>query len=529
MMIRKMMSMPWILILLLLSQSVSVAPPSSIASLPPSQVSMKPTCPDSLQALIDQTPPGGALSLPDACIFREAVVISRPITLEGNGVAEIRGSDVWTEWLPGDGVWTSAWPVPGFGEHGTCQGTSDGRCLWPEQVFRDGWPLRQIADGAIPRAGEFSMSADRHVVIADDPAHAVMEVTVRLRWVQIEGDDITVSGFIMKHAAGDAQHGGIQIDGANDWTVRENELSDAHGGNVYFIDAANGRLIGNDIFSGGQLGVGGEAGSVLIRDNRIHQNNTEAFATNWEAGGIKLKRVHDSVIERNHVFLNDGPGIWCDIDCRDVIIRDNAVEGNTGVGIFFEISDGADIAGNRVWENGWGTIEWGRTYDAGIVIANSRDARVHDNVLAWNGSGISVFAMCRGTLADGTTCDLAGRWNVVYGNEVHGNVVVLEAPVPPEYRKFALGWLSFIVDGDGNPVTAMFEPASGNRGYGNVYWFPEGEDASVARYSWGDLDTASLDEFNATPGEDHGRYLDEAERDRILNDAGIPLAPEDRR
>lgn len=520
--------MPWLIILSLLPSLLGVAalPVSGKAADAPE--AGKSTCAESLQALVDQTPAGGKLSVADTCVFREEVILAKPITLEGNGVAEIRGSDVWTDWVAGDRGWVSARPVPDFSSHGACQEGSGDRCLWPEQVFRDGRPLLQIAAGMDPWPGEFALNAEGHIVIADDPGGAVMEVTARQHWIRVQADDVTISGFTMKHAAAAAQRGGVEVQEATNWVVQDSVLSDAHGANIYFNGSTNGRLIGNDIFNGGQLGVGGDASSVLIRGNRIHHNNTEDFYADWEAGGIKITQSGDVTVDQNQVFLNAGHGIWCDIDCVSFTARDNEVDHNLGIGIFFEISDGAEISGNRVWENGWRPHGGGWAYDAGILVSSSRNALVHNNIVAWNGDGIAVISQCRATLADEQTCDMSHRWNDVYGNKVYGNSILLGDHVPFDSQAFALGWLRDIKDEYGEPYTYMFTDEARNKGYDNAYWFPEGDEASVVRFAWGDRMIRSLDEFNDTPGEENGHYLDHAERDRILNDAGIPLVPQDR-
>ena len=51
---------------------------------------------------------------------------------------------------------------------------------------------------------------------------------------------------------------------------------------------------------------------------------------------------------------NDGPGLWCDIECRNVVYENNLVENNQHIGIFHEISFKAVIRNNVVRHNGSG-------------------------------------------------------------------------------------------------------------------------------------------------------------------------------
>jgi parallel beta-helix repeat protein len=232
------------------------------------------------------------------------------------------------------------------------------------------------------------------------------------------------------------------------------------------------------------------------------------------------------MVTGNAFEMNSGPGIWCDIDCSNVTIADNVVHHNLGVGIAFEISDGAEITGNRVWENGWGSAQRPWAYEAGILVASSSNAHVHHNVVAWNGDGIAVISQCRAHLADGRTCDLAHPWNAVRGNTVHDNAIIMaDDPMAP-YNVFPLAWARDIEDAAGSAYRFMFSPEAGNEGYDNRYWLPQPEGSTKIGFSWGDSNTASLSAFNVTPGEERGTYLSDTERDQILTGAGMPMAPE---
>lgn len=508
--------------LFLIGVLLGAFPVSAADQQPSDSFTNKPTCSGSLQALIDLAAPGSILLLDDNCIYREHVTIDKPLVLDGQGVAEIRGSDVWGGWTPADGVWVSQQVVPLFSSHGECNVSSDGRCLWPEQVFYNGSPLRQVATGAIPSQGQFALDGDRRIVLADDPAGAFVEVSVRDRWMTLVAETITVRQLAMRHAAADSQTGGLEIDHAPNWVVENCDLSHAHGANLYVHNAPGGLLVGSVLHHGGQLGMGAYSHSITIRDNHFHSNNTEDFAGGWEAGGMKITRSQDVVIESNDVDTNLGTGIWCDIDCVDVTIRDNAVHHNAGVGIMFEISDGAEIYGNRVWENGRDPDRGGWAYDSGILIASSRNARVYDNVVAWNGDGISVISQCRAYLDDGVSCDLKHPWNSVFGNEVFNNVIIMTESI--EADTFALAWLCDIFVQAGEVYSYPFTPEAGNRGVGNAIWIPDNEGSTNIHFAWAHR-LYDLDGFSETPGGEESAFLDVAQRDEILKDAGIPLLP----
>jgi hypothetical protein len=171
------------------------------------------------------------------------------------------------------------------------------------------------------------------------------------------------------------------------------------------------------------------------------------------------------------------------------------VHHNAGPGLLFEISSGAQIFGNVVWENAWSSHGWG---SAGIGISSSANAEVFDNTLAWNAGGIEVLAQNRRDAAA-----------AIAGNFVHDNTIVSTSGM------LGLAWLT----DDGS---AMLDPASGNHGANNSYWFPDTEGAAP-RFAWG-TNRLRLEDFNATPGETNGRYLSSSERDAALQAAGLPTS-----
>ena len=64
-------------------------------------------------------------------------------------------------------------------------------------------------------------------------------------------------------------------------------------------------------------------------------------------------------LRNNHVHHNVGPGLWCDINCRDVIYEDNTVGSTTPAAeIFHEISYAAVIRKNTLRQNGEGALLW---------------------------------------------------------------------------------------------------------------------------------------------------------------------------
>lgn len=455
-----------------------------------------PDCSTRLQQRIDAASAGATLIVP-ACTYRESVVISRPLTLVGTPGAEIRGSDVWTTWTRAGSYWIAA-GVPSFTGNGFCRAEVGDRCRRREQVFVDGQPLVQVA--ANPTPGQFAVIGGT-VFLADDPAGHTVEVSTRAAWVRADAADVTVRGFTMRHAATDAQKGGISNGGFSRLTVQQNVLLDAHGAAISLEGGSGHRVIANQIERSGQEGIHITGVSdVLVQSNTIAGSNTEGFDPDWESGGLKATESTHLTLDSNDVRQNDGPGLWCDLNCTSVVMTGNRLSFNQRAGILFELSDGAQIIGNAAWENGWGLPSWG--WGGGIVVSTSKNATVSHNTLAWNADGISVLEQDREP-------DLA-----VTGVTVSENVIALAPPIGGSY---ALAWLS-----DVSP-SHLYAPVATNSGAANAYWTPL-PDSGAVQFGWTD-DHGLLGDFNATPGEESGRYLTLGEKNQALGAATIPLTP----
>ncbi len=315
--------------------------------------------------------------------------------------------------------------------------------------------------------------------------------------------DVTVEGFTMRYASNAAQTGAVRVTaGISRFTLRDCDLGYAAGADVAYGTANDSVVEDCDIHDGGQLGVhlggdGTNGRNNILRDSRVHDNNTAGFDPTWEAGGLKATRQTGLQLLDNTVDDNAGPGLWCDIACRDIVVTGNRVHHNTYAGIMFEISTGATIRSNLVWENGWGEATWG--WGAGILISSSGGADVSGNTVAWNYAGISVISQNRGSYQVPVTND-----------NVHDNVIMAE------YDHWSAFWAE---DWSG----VLFNPGSNNRGSTNRYWINHAED-SHSRFQW-QTGQSTLAAFNATPGDEGGTYLSDSQKTATLTAAGMPLTP----
>jgi hypothetical protein len=388
-----------------------------------------------------------------------------------------------------------------------CNSGTNERCKLPEQVFIDGQALTQVRSAPAP--GQFAIDAQRRVILGEDPAGRLVEVTTREYWLYGQpggaAPNVTIEGFTMMHAATPVQRGAIWNWGNTNWTIRNNDLSFAHSGNVFLTEGRDHRLLNNRIHHGGQAGVLIYAISASqVQGNDIYGNNAEDFS-NWYAGGLKITHSSDTTIDGNTARENRGTGLWVDIGCTRMTLSNNRLVRNAFAGITYEISELGKVFGNVIWENGFGVGEG--PAGAGIYIQASRDTEVYDNVVAWNADGIIVWSENR--------ADAIGP---VVNNYVHHNSIFTMADQP--WDEYALAWIEY------GWSAGMADPASNNRGDNNRYYHANPMSAPQPfvyvsqRFQYDDLAG-----FSATPGESDARYLQDSEKDQILAGVGVPVAP----
>ena len=474
----------------------------------------KATCEDSLQEKIDAAKPDDTVNLGGDCIYRETVTVNKPLTLNGSGTGEVRGSDVWDDWSKTGSRWVSSGAVPMFPIQARYRCEDDSRrCRWPEQVFMDGEPLKQVASE--PRKGQFALDEGRRVILADDPEGRLVEVTTRERWVLGASDDVTIQGITMKHAAKD----GIWNGGYSGWTVEDNDLSYAHEKNLALTLGDSLLARDNDLHGAGQLGMSSNDAEIEILGNRLYGNNTEGFDPGWEAGGMKIAQPLKARISGNEVYKNREMGIWIDVvnpRQKSVEISDNKVHHQPWQGIRVEITKNFEVRDNLVWENGW---EKGDSYNgSGISVNGSHDGIVADNILAWNASGISVVQQSREGAEEKdyqTTRNVRLDGNKVIQDEIPGTSDHAAVLWNRDDRAVAEGALS------------IYDPAANNGGTNDEYWFdePEGE---TYRFKW-ESKFKDLADYNATPAEKNGHYMSDEDKQALLNDNNLPMAYGDHR
>jgi parallel beta-helix repeat protein len=367
----------------------------------------------SIQAVIDKAGDGAAFCLKSG-VHRVQVVRPRSgQRFYGETGTILNGSRLVAHFRREGRFWLAQAQLYASPRHGECLPSAP-NCNQPEALFFDDKPLVRAASQTTLANGAFYLDYARGlIVVVDDPTGRKVELTVGFFAFESFARDVRISNVIVEKYASVAQKGAVHAREGVGWHIEDCEVRLNSGSG---IDVGTGSVVRNcDIHHNGQIGIVGNGKGIRIEDNHIWSNNTKGFDPAWEAGGAKIA-VSDGVTFRgNHVHDNNGPGLWCDIECRNVLYEGNRVENNHDVGIFHEISFDAVIRNNVLRSNGVGGRGW--LWASDIVVAASQDVQVTGNTLTVAAGSCGIVLIDQGRRAENGR-EYKTRDNIIRGNDM---------------------------------------------------------------------------------------------------------------
>ena len=425
------------------------------------------------------------------------------ITLQAAPHAEVwlKGSDVvsGSVWTKEGNLWKTKGRYTNFCHVCTVNSNpaEEGTAAFPEQVFINDKPLKQVASKAEVSAGKFyaedqtpttrtfnsdtgkydyhpGVEDDITYYVGSDPTTGVTEISQRSRAFTAAG-----AGFKMK-GINVAQYAPVQAWG----------FTDTSGVSQAFVVSKNA-VIQDSIFAqSSAIGLHtGEADNLVVKNTKFLDNGANGAGANRthkatyigntfsgsNAAGFKVKKCgafctiseikvthtkdftfRNNIIDRsesgveesdpNNITKASPIGFWCDEGCIDAKIVGNFFT-NNGTAIFHEVSGPAIIASNII--EGSGT---------GIRISGSNDVKIYNNTISRTNRPIDLFedsreSGCNAYAADNVTCTTWESWSKsqglswnLTGLEMYNNILSSRAYVPNDGSQF----YSFPVRSDGD-------------------------------------------------------------------------------
>lgn len=365
---------------------------------------------ESLAAAVELAPAGARFCIAAGLHRMQFAAPKAGQSFFGEPGAILSGAKVLTGFRQAGHSWVASVDIPAGRARGICARGYEA-CGFPVAVFIDGAPLRQVASRELLRAGAFFHDRLRQeIVLAEPPAGKLIEVTAVPYAFHSKAGRVLIRGLTIEKYANPAQEGAIRGNGRG-WRVENSELRLNSGAGVSV--EADGAIVDCKIHHNGQIGATADGSNILLEGNEIWANNIYGFSSGWDAGGVKITETSDVVFRNNHVHHNNGPGLWCDERCVNVLFEGNLVEFNQSAGIFFELSSQAVIRRNTLRRNNQARASW--FWGAEIQIAASEYADISENTLIVGDSGRAVM------LIDQNRWKVGGGFYKTRGNRVHHN------------------------------------------------------------------------------------------------------------
>ena len=451
------------------------------SSCPFDAIAVKPG--DSIQAAVDFAGEGAVFCLKKG-VHRAQAVRPRPAQIfYGESETILNGSRLLDGFRREKNYWVANSRLQRIPKHGECLPSAPA-CDRPQAVFIDDKPLTKVlSKDALASNHVYIDYAGGRVYLADDPTNHKVEATTAKFAFESTAPDVVINNLTVEKYGSPAQEGAIHArDGAR-WTI-ENCVVRLNSGAGIGVGTGT-RVTNCDVHHNGQLGIGGNGRDIRIEGNHIWSNNMYGFDPGWEGGGVKIAESDGVTFRANHVHDNNGPGLWCDIECRNVVYEDNLTENNEHAGIFHEISFNAVIRRNVVRHNGRGR---GWFWDADILVAASQDVEVTGNTVTVGPGTCGIMLIDQGRRSE------KGAIYKTRNNTVRANELTFEgspcaggvSDTKPEDENFGI-----ITNGN-------------NRFDANTYRIQD--TSGLARFVW-DQDITDWDGFRRKGLEQSGRLI----------------------
>ena len=439
---------------------------------------------NSIQAAVDFAGDGAAFCLKKGTHRAQAVRPRAGQIFYGEGETVLNGSRLLDGFRREERYWVANSQLQRVPKHGECLPSAPA-CDQPQTIFFDDRPLTKVLSKNALASNEVYIDyAAGRVYLADDPTNHKVEATVASFAFQSTASGVSISNLTIEKYGSSAQKGAIHANEGTRWTI-ENCVVHLNSGAGISVGTGT-RVHSCDVHHNGQIGVAGNGNDIRIEGNRIWSNNMYGFDPRWEAGGAKIAKSDGVTFRGNHVHDNDGPGLWCDIECRNVVYEDNFVENNQDIGIFHEISFNAVMRRNVVRHNGSANRGW--FWGADIVVAASQDVEVTGNTLTVAPGACGIMLIDQGRRND------AGGQYKTRNNTIHANEMTFDGAV-------CAGGVSDTKPGNEN--FGIITNGS-NRFDGNTYRVRGASDAH--RFVW-DQDVTDWSGFRGKGLEESGRLV----------------------
>lgn len=245
----------------------------------------------------------------------------------------------------------------------------------PDQVWVAGAPLREVSSAAEVTTGTFFVDdAAKRLVIGTDPTGKPVEASVLTQALSIQSAKSVIKGIGVRRYATSVPQMGTVVAAANDVTLSDVTIRD-NSTTGFYSWSPRTTLTRVSLIGNGLLGGGASQADGLVVDQMLSVgNNSENFNHSPVSGAFKVTRTQGVTVKDSAFTGNFGRGPWFDESVVDIRFTGNDVIGNTGHGVFVELSERAVVADNIIADNG----------QFGLYVVNSGSVKIWNNTVVDN-------------------------------------------------------------------------------------------------------------------------------------------------
>lgn len=237
-----------------------------------------------------------------------------------------------------------------------------------------------------PTQWHFDTANDRIMLRRDPATLGPLQMSATPWAIASAADDVEVDHLRFERYASQAKEGVVDGHDGRRWHIHDVTIHQAKSAAIRTGYGA--RIVGNRLTHNGQIGItggdhhpDGSQAPILVEGNHIAYNGEVGYRWGWEAGGAKLTNTIDSVYRQNWAHNNRGPGLWCDLDCRNPHFLSNLSEQNTIAGVLIEETVTALADSNVVRGNGAFAVG---DLGGGFWVSNSPGVELRWNIMEAN-------------------------------------------------------------------------------------------------------------------------------------------------
>lgn len=430
---------------------------------------------DNIEELVKTHTPGTSFTISPGVYRLVSVSPKNGDSFYGEPGAVLSGAEALTSFTQEAPYWVANVKVEARASYrGKCD-QEHPACIFPEDLFVDDVPLQRVEQLSSVSPGKWYLDYDTgRAYIGDNPNHHKVEISLVAHAFYGSAKNVMIQGLTIEKYADTAGKGAIQGEsrGAQrnrGWIVRNNVIRFNHGMGISVSDGM--QVLNNKINDNGQLGLGGSGSDVLVDGNEIAYNNYAGYKYGWEAGGAKFTFTKGLVVRDNFAHNNNGPGLWTDLQNRDVLYDHNRTTANRVAGILHEVSYHAVIRDNTIEKDGFNEAgQDGPWHGGGIVITGSANVEVYGNTVTDCMNGIVGLQPNRK--------DKSGDLYSLRNLDVHNNVITQNTGIAAGILTSLLG--NAVFESWGNRFTNNTFHLATDRGK-YFYWLNSPETLSAWR------------------------------------------------